>query len=133
MSSELVERNWYTSLIDDCEGIITESVFNSRWTLITGYHNLGRRILEEKSNFHKNKVYGKAITKRVSLSLGKSKRTVELAVQFAKKFPKLDELPEGKNISWHKIVHNYLPAPNPGKKKTKTIICPNCKFEIEIL
>ena len=34
-------------LVDDCKAIITEAVFTSRWSLVEGYHTLGKRILEE--------------------------------------------------------------------------------------
>ncbi len=107
----LESEEWYQALIEECQAIITESVFTSRWTLIEGYHMLGKRIPEENANFRKAKVYGKKITQRVATSLNKSQRTIEQAIQFAKKYPELDELPEGKNISWHKICNYYLPQP----------------------
>jgi len=44
----------------------------------------------------------------VSQSLNKSKRTIERAIQFAKKYPDLNKLPEGKNTNWHTICNKYL-------------------------
>lgn len=44
----------------------------------------------------------------MSQSLGKSKRTIERAIQFAKQYPDLNELPEGKNTSWYQICSKYL-------------------------
>jgi len=41
------------------------------------------------------------------------------------KFPDLSQLPEGKNISWHKICNNLLPEP-----KTETPELPEGKFNV---
>lgn len=102
-------QEWYTALIEECHAIITEAVFNSRWALVEGYHMLGKRILEENNSFERGKIYGKEITKRVSQSLGKSVRTVEKAIQFARSYPSLDALPGGKNVSWNKVCNELLP------------------------
>jgi N6-adenosine-specific RNA methylase IME4 len=93
--------------------------------LIEAYHNLGKRILEENNNFEREKIYGKKIVQRVAVSLGKSERSIFQAIQFVEKFPKLDTLPDGKNISWHKICNNLLPAPKEDK-----IILPEGKFNV---
>lgn len=42
------------------------------------------RILEDNHNFERNKIYGKEIVQHVAISLGKSERTLYLAVQFAR-------------------------------------------------
>ncbi|KKQ68589.1 MAG: hypothetical protein A2626_02820 [Candidatus Nealsonbacteria bacterium RIFCSPHIGHO2_01_FULL_38_55] len=64
---------------------------------------------EENDNFEREKIYGKKILQRVAISLGKSERTIYQAVEFAQKYPDIQKLPEGKNISWHKICNNLLP------------------------
>ena len=38
---ELMQTDWYQSLIDDCGAIIVEAEFSSRWVLVEGYHSLG--------------------------------------------------------------------------------------------
>ena len=116
---ELIQANWYQSLIDDCQSIMVEAEFTSRWVLVEGYHSLGLRILQENDNFEREKIYGKEITKRVSLSLGKGIRTIEKAIQFAKKFPDLAALPEGKDTSWRKICNEYLPEHKAKKSVVK--------------
>ena len=45
---------------------------------------------------------------RIAQSLGKSKRTIHYAIQFAREYPDLNLLNEGKNISWSHIVNKYL-------------------------
>lgn len=110
MSADLlISKDWYNSLVEDCQAILTEAVFDSRWRLLEGYHQLGTRILHDRHNFTKAEIYGSNITKRVAESIGKSERTVELAMQFAKKFKTIDELPDGKNMSWHKVCKYVLP------------------------
>jgi len=129
----LVNRDWYQSLVEDCAAIITESVFTSRWALIEGYHQLGLRIMQENGNFKREKVYGKEIVQGLAKSLNKSPRTVRYSMQFVKKFPDLQKLPDGKNISWSKIVTNYLPESVNGEvKKAKEITCPNCQHQFEL-
>ncbi len=129
-AKDLGQADWYKLLVEECRAIITESVFTSRWALLEGYHLLGKRILEENDNFERSKIYGREIVQRVAGSLGKSSRTINYSVQFAKAYPDIQALPEGKNISWHKICNKLL----SGKQEQecqhlsqKTIsVCSNC-------
>ena len=132
---EEIQTDWYQSLIDDCQSIMVEAEFTSRWVLVQGYHSLVHRILAENDNFEREKIYGKEITKRVSLSLDKGIRTIEKAIQFAKKFPDLAVLPEGKNTSWRKICNEYLPEhkepvqPEFDENIETQHECPKCGYE----
>ena len=101
---------WYSRLVEDCKDIITEAVFTSRWALVEGYHQLGGRIVAE-NNLDRKEVYGKNILTDLSKSIGVSERNLYRAIQFYEKYPQLDTVPEGKNISWNKIVTKYLPQP----------------------
>lgn len=121
----LQSQDWYNYLIEDLNSIITQGVKESRERLILAYHEFGSRLLQEFDNFNRHSIYGSEITSRVSQSIGKSKRTVERAVQFARKFPDMEEvykLPDGENISWHKIVNEYLPEKGEEKEKPHTLI-----------
>ena len=128
MNNLILSKHWMNELLDDCQTIITETVFNSRWALVEGYWKLGKRILEEHDGFERNKIYGKDIATLVANSLGKSKRTVHCSIKFAKKFPNLDDVPEGKNISWHKIVNKYLP--DETKKKDEDLSVDTLIWEV---
>jgi site-specific DNA-methyltransferase (adenine-specific) len=118
-------EEWYDLLVEDCRAIITEAVFTSRWALVEGYHLLGERIVTDES-------YQKAakgnLSSLIDLSnnIGISERRLYFAIQFYEKYPSLDTVPEGKNISWNKIVHLYLPAPKP----TNAIPLPLGKFNL---
>ncbi len=102
-------QQWFKSLVDDCKATITERSFNARDEVIHCYHEVGTRILEENDNFDRSKIYGKDIVHSVAKSLSKSRRVVYYALEFARKYPDLDKLPEGKNLSWSRICKVYLP------------------------
>jgi N6-adenosine-specific RNA methylase IME4 len=128
MNKEIIKiekEDWFKLLIDDCKAIIDTGVFESRWTLISAYHALGARILKEHNNFERAKIYGEKIVQRVAESLGKSERTIFQSLQFVKKYPDMNKLPGGKNISWHKICRNILP-----ELKQKQIPLPEGKFRV---
>lgn len=135
--NELTSQEWYQSLVDECKSIITEAVFTSRWALVEGYHLLGERILSE-NNLDRKNIYGKKILQGLAESLGISERTLYYAVQFAEKYPKLDTVPEGKNITWNKIITKYLPDGSnfDGNFKERELNeqecanhCPQCGYE----
>ena len=50
--NNIVKSKWYEVLAEDCKYIITEDFFPSRWALVEGYWNLGKRIREDL-NFQK--------------------------------------------------------------------------------
>jgi N6-adenosine-specific RNA methylase IME4 len=107
---EMVEQNWYQSLVEDCKAIITEAVFNSRWALVEGYHQLGKRIAADE-NYQWHAKGNLSYLKDLSNNVGVSERRLYSAVQFYNKYPDLSKVPEGKNISWNKILTKYLPKP----------------------
>jgi N6-adenosine-specific RNA methylase IME4 len=101
--NELITQDWYQNLIEDCKDIITEAVFTSRWALVEGYWSLGKRLRED-SNFSTKLLQDLAVT------LNTSERTLWYALQAYDKYPELDKVPEGKNITWNKLITKYLPA-----------------------
>jgi len=112
----VVDGDWYEHLVEECKAIIVETSFTSRWALVEGYHALGQRILAENGNFTRAQIYGTEIAKRVSLSLGKGERSIEKAIQFAKMYPRLENLPFGKDLSWHRVCNELLPGVEKDEK-----------------
>jgi hypothetical protein len=82
--------------------------------LVEGYWNLGQRLREDM-NFEKYSREQPNLLQRVAESLNMSERTIYYAMQFFDKFPDLSMLPEGKDVSWKKIVTKYLPEAREGK------------------
>jgi len=107
---KIVKREeWYKALIDECKSIITEAIFNSRWALVEGYHDLGERV---RTDLH-FKEYAKGTKTSVqdlARNIDISERTLYYAVQFYDTYPDLSQVPEGKNITWNKLITKYLPA-----------------------
>lgn len=115
---------WYQSLVDDCKSIMIEAVFNSRWELLAGYHALGKRIATE-INLERKDIYGKKILKGLSKSIEVSERNIYSAIQFYNTFPDITKLPDGKNISWTKVLKLL---PEPLKQKTPSL--PSGKWRV---
>jgi N6-adenosine-specific RNA methylase IME4 len=121
MNKEITIQNedWYQALSDECSAIITETVFVSRWTMIEGHHKLGKRIIEDS-----DKAPITELVKRVSVTIGKSERMLWKSVQFARKYPDINDLPDGKNISLRKIFNELLVEPQ------KQLPLPKGKYSI---
>ena len=116
---------WYELLVDDCYAIITEGIFRSRWDLIETYHQLGERIVTDKNYQWNARGNGRTLA-GLRESIGISESTIWRAIQFYEKYPDLSTVPEGKNISWNKLVHKYLPSPTP----SNTPGFPNGKYRV---
>lgn len=128
---EFQNEEWFGSLLDDCQSTLTEGIHYSRWTLIQTYHLLGKRILEDKKNFEKHNVKkDKSIVEIIAGNLNQSTRNIYYAMQFARKYPKMEnvlsELPEGKTISWKKIITDILPE---GKEEHECEFVPITMYE----
>ena len=107
------DEEWYAALVEDCAAIITETIFTVRWAKVSGFHALGERIVND-GNFSMNARGNGATLNDLSKSVGIHERDIYRAIQFYNKYPVLDTVPEGKNISWNKIVTKYLPeTPEP--------------------
>lgn len=131
--NEITVEKWYQALVDDCHDIITEAVYQSRWVLVEGYHNLGKRILEDHDNFERAKIYGEKIVQGLAESLNMSSRILWYSIQFVQKYPDLSKVPEGKNITWNKIITKYLTTSKEPDQTTQdyTVRCPQCGLEYQ--
>lgn len=125
----LLQTDWYALLVDDCKAILTEAVYRSRLELLEGYHLLGKRIVEDRNWQKYSKGNGSCLSD-LSNNTGIGERDLYRSIQFYNKFPTVEtvyELPEGKNISWSKVVNHYLP------ESTKEVIDPLNKLKQELL
>jgi len=110
------------SLYDDINELL-EGFFLSQWQLIETYHAIGTRILKEEKD-------PTPICADLAQRFNRSKRTFLYATKFAQVFPKLDSaLPEGKNITWNKIVTKYLTTSKdqPTHDCEPITVCKICK------
>lgn len=110
--------------LEECKAIITEAVFTSRWALVEGWWLLGQRVSQEK--------YIKGNQERLQTLASKlhiSERTLYYAIQAYQKYPRLDMIPLGKNISWNKLITKYLPEEHK-EPKIRELICPHCGKDV---
>ena len=126
---EITEQEKYEYFIEELKSILVEGVFNANLMLIETYHAFGVRILEETADLTRKEIYGENFTKKIARDIGRSQRTIQKCVQFARKYPDLEEflstVEEGKNISWNKIANKYIVE---GKQLTE----PECLLDFSV-
>lgn len=112
----------YNALVEECNAIITEGVWQARSDFIVTYGKLGKRIIEDPL-YQKNRKGNKNFLQELAIDTKISYSTISRAIQFYKKYEidshsakGWDNLPEGKNISWHKICNNLLPQSGEEKE-----------------
>lgn len=107
-----VNEEQVRSIVDEIKSILSERMWNVRIELIMCKWEIGDTIV-------KNKLEGKeVIISRLAGEVGMNPREMYRCIQFREKYPKLmnengevviEELPEGKNVSWFTIKNKYLP------------------------
>ena len=97
-------HDWEERLIEDCKAIVTEARFNAEWAVVEGYWHLGERIVNDTEYKRHEQNKAGAVLQRVGKVIGVSTSTLYYAIQFYNKFPSLDMLPQGKNVSWRSVI-----------------------------
>jgi len=134
ITKSIEQGDWYRSIVDDCQAILTERVWNSRSELIIGYGEVGQRIFTDK-NYQKYGKGNRTFNNKLFENIGIGERSGYYCLEFYEKFihEKFDDvctavqsLPfrEGKNISWNKIKTLYLP------NSKKEIPLPKGKYQV---
>jgi len=121
---KLQQEEWYKLLVDDCKATITEAVHSSRWILVEGYWDVGKRIRKDE-NVKKYAKQSSEFLASLAKNIGTSTRTLYYCLQVYDKYPNIQQIPEGKNISWNKLITKYLPEP-----KVETQPLPEGKYQV---
>lgn len=126
-----IVEDWYEALVEDCKAIITEAVFVHNWALVEGYWHLGERIDQDIRSKPINKIQ---LFQDLGKSISKCSRTTFYdAHRVYRKFPSLDLIPEGKKITWYRLVTHYLPETSAKEKEINDLAlnnhCPRCGYE----
>ena len=82
-------------ILEEAQALLTEAIFNHRWELLRGYHELGATLLE--NNISVDEVH-----------FGR-KKDIHYAIELAKKYPDVNSVPDGKTVSWYKITKTLPP------------------------
>lgn len=106
----------YEYIIEEIKAIITEGVYNSRMDLLETYHQVGQILASQSDVLDISKVANDS---------GISLRNLQRARQFYLRYPDITKLPEGKNISWSKMINKYLPE-HKEKEVVEYEICDKC-------
>ena len=113
--------------------------------LVEGYWNVGKLLREynyntkslqdlavdvgisERTLWYALQTYDKykSSVPDLSRNLDVGERTIYRAIQAYDEFPKIDMLPEGKNITWNKLITKYLPEVN---MPVKEFLVPQGKY-----
>lgn len=138
---EITNAEKYEYLIEELKAILVEGVYDANMRLIETYHHFGVRLaIEIDSN-----IYGDSLTEKVARDIGKSQRTIQKCVQFARKYPQLEEflsvVEEGKAITWNRIANHYLvepkelpepePLPNFSMDKIESYLTSDLEFLVK--
>ena len=133
---KLTKNEALQALEEDCKSIMSEGIFAYRQTLLKTYHLLGKRIVEELET--NKSIKEQELRSYMTRSLKLSDRTLRRAIQFARKFESIEDLPDGKNASWWKVCNIYLSDKKDKKKEEcnhewiTVVICKHCKKRREI-
>ena len=90
--------------------------------VLKGKWMVGQSIEDAVKDFKRAEIYGSKVNAVLAGDLNWSEREIGRCRQFCRKYKgkswedALSRIPGGKNISWHKIVVEYLPE-NPSKSK----------------
>lgn len=130
---QLKGEDWYDHLIEECQAIATETIFRSNMELIEGKHAIGERICKEP-NFKKIQGSKQAILGHVFKDIGIGRNEGYACVAFYEKYPNFssgkENFKEGKNLSWTKIKHIYLPHKKPDGQEVDMSDCKHEDFYI---
>jgi hypothetical protein len=110
--------------IEEIKALFVEGEFNARMELVQTYHKVGELLQGVKGENLQD----------VAKKIGRSYRTLKYCISFYGKFPDLNMLPEGKNISMNKIIRKYLTTPEEQKAHVCTFItiCSVCHEPMDL-
>ena len=108
MSIDCAEPNgWERILVEDCCRIVKEAAMG----VIKKWHELGTRIMKDERFLSKR--YGDSYTANLAKKIKISRRSLDLSIQFVKKFPswgQVEEMATRRQIaSWRQLSHEILP------------------------
>jgi hypothetical protein len=115
----------YSELVDEIRAINTEHVFQSRWILVEGYWKIGKLIVDSPLG-SLEALQGLANDTQMS------ERTLYYARKMYLTYPDIQSLPEGKNITWNKIITKYITEKKVQEEHEHTpiTICSMCKQKL---
>jgi YesN/AraC family two-component response regulator len=135
--NDLKQTEWFEPTIEEIKAIKVEYTFAERSMRIQQYWEIGHAVLNAIPLFEREGFFGRNILEKVASHVQISPRLMYDIMKFVetfKTFEEVEKLPEGKNLTWSKIVKNYLTGeenPNKARKKKEPAlhVCPKCGNE----
>ncbi len=115
-----LQTNWYKELLEDLRKLEFTGIVLTKW-------HIGKRILEDFEKFG-NPKYGSKRIENIAKDLGGSSSDLWHCVKFAKKYPKT--LTPLENLSWRKVINQFLYEPQNERKLLDTPALPKGKYNI---
>ena len=122
-TNNFTQLDWYLPLVENIHDTIKMAVIESRIRLVEGYWNAGKliRTASDKGNVTD-------LLHALAVDTGISERELWYALKAYDTYPEFGKIPDGNNVSWHKLKTQYLTTPTD-KPEEHLITCPNCGFK----
>ncbi len=108
---EFGNASWFQKMVEKAKQSIdeyktakTELVFAAKWEELKTRHFLGKLLVD---NFERV-ASSDLLIKELGATIGVSERLLQYCVKFFRLYPDMDKVPEGKSISWTRLVNTYL-------------------------
>ena len=112
------------------------AVIESRTRLVEGHWSVGKLIRTASEGIDVTELVHtvaldlrKYMTEHDPTSPGISERTLWYCLKAYDTYPDFTKLPDGNNISWRKLITNYLTASTDKPDEENLLTCPNCGFK----
>ena|SRR3990167_1142796 len=128
----LIKQVWFDALIDELQHGIGQLVKEYREAYMKVSWWAGNRIREDVEKFKEAGIEEEHVATIVAKELNKSRSWVYHSINLSKRFPvfeKIYELPEGENISLHKLIKDHLYEKRSETKEEER--CKNCPLHCE--
>lgn len=96
---------------EELDGLLTEGIFNHRWVLLETYWEVGRLLSSVEGYADRIEEFAQRLSQRP--------KTIHYCIELYKAYPRLESLPEGKNVSWYKICKTLPPYEKVKTKKRR--------------
>lgn len=120
----------FDEFAEEVKAIIVEREYRSHMELIEAYYEIGKMLLDKGVDGRSDFI------EALAQKTGRGERNFWNALAMVKKFPTIEqvqELPEGKTISWNKITGKYLSSGSEVQegvvecKHEPVVICGKCR------
>lgn len=137
MTKDIKNQEWFYTIVEDLKAIKTEMTWIERQTRIQQYWMIGNQVKESTPLFEKQGIFGREMYRLIARNMQISSRLmydVMKLVETFDTFEQIENLPEGKNLTWSKLIKNHLrETSNPNKarkkKEPEKHVCPKCHTE----